>query len=255
MRSLCSLLPLMLAAAAGVGGQVPDLYTGEYHGDPPFLWQPGWRPLLNGKDLAGWRAADGRPHEWTTARAITWRRIFDPKRLTFQPAPGDRIVNGREGRTLDLMTTEEFGDCELYLEFMLAQGSNSGVYLAGQYELQIFDSFGHRGELMPGDNGGIYRLADNTGGTPPKVNASRPPGAWQQVHLWFQAARFQEGRKTANARFLRVLLNETLIHDNVEVAGPTGGRGNRPESPAGPLILQGDHGPVAYRNIYLRPLR
>ncbi len=254
MALMCS-SPMLLAflfMAAAAMAQVPDPYTTESHGDPPFLWQPGWRPLLNGQDLTGWRAADGKPHQWTTARAVTWKRIFDPKRLTFTPAPGDRMTNGREGRTLDMMTVEEFGDCELYFDFMLAQGSNSGVYLAGQYELQLFDSYGHQGELMPGDNGGIYRLPDNTGGTPPRVNASRPPGSWQSVHLWFQAARFENGRKTGNAKFLRVLLNEKLIHENVEVLGPTGSNGRRAESPTGPLILQGDHGPVAYRNIYIR---
>jgi hypothetical protein len=234
--------------------QVPDPYTTESHGDPPFLWQSGWQPLLNGRDLDGWKAVSGKPHEWTTTGAVRWRRIFDPKRLTFTPAPGDRIVNGKEGRTEDLMSAGQFGDCELYFEYMLAQGSNSGVYLAGQYELQLFDSYGHQGELMPGDNGGIYRLPDNTGGTPPRVNASRPPGSWQSVHLWFRAARFEGGKKTANAKFLRVLLNEDLIHENVEIGGPTGHNGRRSETPAGPLIFQGDHGPVAYRNIFIRPL-
>lgn len=254
MRSRRYLLPILLFASACLHAQVPDPYTREYHGDPPFLWQQGWRSLLNGKDLSGWRAATDKPHEWTTTAAVTWKRIFDPKRLTFIPAPGDRIINGREGRTQDLATEESFGDCELYLEYMLAQGSNSGVYLAGQYELQLFDSYGHQGELMPGDNGGVYRLPDNTGGTPPRVNASRPPGAWQSIHLWFRAARFENGKKTANAKFLRVLLNENLIHENVEVLGPTGSLGRRAEGPAGPIILQGDHGPVAYRNIYIRPL-
>lgn len=248
-------LAFLLCAAAAASAQVPDLYTGETHGDPPFLYQPGWRALLNGRNLGGWHVAgDKQPGEWVTTRAVTWKRIFDPKRLTFTPTPGDRIVNGREGRTLDLVSDEPFGDCELYLEFMLAQGSNSGVYLHGLYEIQLFDSFGFVGELMPGDNGAIYRLPDNTGGWPPRTNASRPPGAWQSLQVWFRAPRFEGGRKTANARFLRVLLNETLIHENVEVPGPTGSHGRRAETPAGPLQLQGDHGPVAFRNIYIRPL-
>ena len=247
---------LSLLLCVGVVGfaQAPDLYTGETHGDPPFLWQPGWRPLLNGRNMEGWHVAGEKPHEWVTTGAVTWKRIFDPRRLTFTAAPGDRIVNGKEGRTLDLYSNESFGDCELYLEFMLTKGSNSGVYMNGHYELQLFDSFGHIGELMPGDNGAIYRLSDNTGGWPPRSNASRPPGAWQSLQIWFRAPRFEGGRKVANARFLRVLLNETLVQEDVEVAGPTGSHQVLKELPAGPLLLQGDHGPVAFRNIYVRPL-
>jgi len=175
--------------------QVPDSYTGEMHGDPPFLSQPGWRPLLNGRDTAGWHGAGAAPHGWVTARAVNWRRIFDPKRLTFTAAPGDRLINGKEGRAADLATDEKFGDCELYLEFMLAQGSNSGVFLNGHYELQLFDSYGHIGTLMPGDNGAIYRLSDNAGGWPPRTNASRPPGAWQSLQVWFRAPRFDAAGK------------------------------------------------------------
>ena len=173
------ILVLMLVAGSAVFGQLPDIYTQEVHGDPPFLWQNGWRSLLNGHDLDGWHAVGESRHEWVTAKAVTWKRIFDPKRLTFTTAPGDRIVNGKEGRTLYLATNENLGDCELYLEFMLAQGSNSGVFLNGLYELQLFDSFGYSGGLQPGDNGAIYRLEDNTGGWPPRTNASRPPGTWQ----------------------------------------------------------------------------
>ena len=235
--------------------QVPDLYTTELHGDPPFLSQPGWRPLLNGKDLTGWHARGGKPHEWVSTRSVNFRRIFDPKRLTFSPEPGDRIVNGKNGSTLDLMTEEKFGDCELYLEFLLARGSNSGVLLHSNYEVQLFDSFGYAGQLTVGDNGGIYRLADGTGGSPPRVNASRPPGDWQSLQVWFRAPRFDaSGRKTANARFERVLLNEALVQENVELAAPTGTHFEPPEAARNPLLLQGDHGPVAFRNIYIRPL-
>jgi hypothetical protein len=247
-------LVFVIAVCAAAFGQLPDIYTGESHGDPPFLWQNGWQSLLNGRDLEGWRAIGDSQHEWVTAKAVTWKRIFDPKRLTFVAGPGDRIVNGKEGRTRYLATNENLGDCELYLEFMLAQGSNSGVFLNGQYELQLFDSFGYTGGLQPGDNGAIYRLEDNTGGWPPLTNASRPPGAWQSLQIWFRAPRFENGKKVANARFLRVLLNETLVQENIEVPAPTGHHGNLKEAPSGPLMLQGDHGPVAFRNIYVRPL-
>jgi hypothetical protein len=248
------LLGVFLWALAPACAQLPDLYTSETHGDPPFLWQSGWRPLLNGKDLSGWHSAGGKPQGWVTTRSVTWRRIFDPKRLTFTPAPGDRITNGREGRVADLISDDTFGDYELYLEFMLSSGSNSGVFFGGKYELQLFDSFGHAGALMPGDNGGIYPLWDHTGGWAPASNASRPPGMWQSLWVWFRAPRFEGAKKVANARFLRVLLNETLVQQDVEVAGTTGSHKDHTEASVGPIMLQGDHGPVAFRSIYIRPL-
>jgi hypothetical protein len=246
---------LLLGGALLATAQAPDLYTAELHGDPPFLSQPGWRPLLNGKDLSGWHGFGGKTHGWAAARAVNWRRIFDPKRLTFSAEPGGRIVNGKDGRAADLVSDEKFGDCELYLEFMLPRGSNSGVFLHGHYEVQLFDSFGYAGQLTVGDNGGIYRMADGTGGSPPRTNASRAPGEWQSLHVWFRAPRFEGGRKTAPAVFLRVLLNEVLVQEKVEMAGPSGDHSDPPEAAENPLMLQGNHGPVAFRNIYIRPLR
>ena len=94
------------------------------------------------------------------------------------------------------------------------------------------------------------------GGRPPLENASRPPGQWQSFHLWFQAPRIDaQGRKIASARFLRVLHNGVLVQENQEVYGPTHSAMPIPEAAENPLMLQGDHGPVAYRNIYVRPLR
>lgn len=252
-------LPLLLVAATlcGVPGfaQLPDLYTQEMHGDPPFLSQAGWRPLLNGKDLAGWRSADGKPHEWVATRSVNWKRIFNPKQLTYNPEPGDRIVNGKRGITSDLMSEEKFGDCELYLDFMLPRGSNSGVFLHSHYEVQLFDSYDYTGQLAVGDNGGIYRRLDGSGGSPPRVNSSRPPGQWQSLHIWFRGPKFDAGgKKISNATFLRVLLNEVLVQENVEMAGPTGRHFEIPEASQNPIMLQGDHGSVAFRNIYIRPL-
>ncbi|MGA2329306.1 MAG: DUF1080 domain-containing protein [Bryobacteraceae bacterium] len=234
---------------------LPDLYTSEAHGDPPFLSEKGWRPLLNGTDLTGWHAEKGASHEWFTARSVRWKRVFGPTRLAASPAPGDRIVNGAAGKTANLVTEEKFQDLELFLEFMLAKGSNSGVYLHGLYEVQIFDSYGYAGHLTVGDCGGIYGRNGSEGGSPPLRNAARPPGEWQSLHIWFRAPRFDSaGKKVANARFLRVLLNDVLVQDNFEVSAPTQSHVEIPEAAENPLMLQGDHGPVAYRNIYVRPL-
>jgi hypothetical protein len=248
------ILHLLFAAAFACTAQkLPDLYKDETHGDPPFLSEPGWRPLLNGADLSGWHSMDGSQHEWFTTKSVTWKRVFNPTHLTAKAAPGDRIVNGKDGKTANLVTAAKFGSFELYLEFMLARGSNSGVYLHGLYEIQIFDSQGYTGPLTLGDCGGVYQQDDGSGGSPPLVNACRPPGEWQSFHIWFQAPQFDaSGKKIANAKVLRVMLNDTHIQENVELPGPTLSHMSIPEAAANPIMLQGDHGPVAFRNIYIR---
>jgi hypothetical protein len=249
-------LAAILLVQWGFAQKLPDIYKDESHGDPPFLSQPGWRPLLNGADLTGWVSVDGSAHEWVTSRSVVWKRVFNPTHLVAKAAPGDRIVNGRDGKTANLVTTGKFGSFELYLEFMLARGSNSGVYLHGLYEIQIFDSQGYSGPLTVGDCGGVYQQDDGTGGSPPAVNASRSPGDWQSLHIWFEAPRFDAaGKKTANAKVLRVLLNDTHVQENVEVPGGTVSHMKIAEAPTNPIMLQGDHGPVAFRNIYIRDLQ
>ena len=90
----------------------------------------------------------------------------------------------------------------------------------------------------------------------PSVNASRRPGEWESFHIWFQAPLFDTaGNKLRNARFLRVEHNGVQIHGDYELPGSTRGRSPWEEKPGAPLLLQGDHGPVAFRNIYIRPLR
>ena len=248
---------LFLVAVSVSAQKLPDLYKDELHGDPPYLSQPGWKSLLNGHDTSGWHGDHHQPHEWFATRAVNWRRVFNPKLLDASSAPGDRLMNGKTGKTKDLLTDERFGDFELYLEFILARGSNSGVFLHGLYEVQIFDSFGYSGPLMVGDCGGIYARPDGHGGSPPLRNAARPAGEWQSFHIWFRAPRFDaSGKKIENARILRVLLNDTLVQREYELEGPTGSHNSElVEAPTNPLMLQGDHGPVAFRNMYIRPLQ
>jgi hypothetical protein len=231
-----------------------EFNDGDAHGDPPFLIEEGWRPLLNGTDLSGWR-----PNDWFTTKYVLWERLLGPTRLVGHPAPSGVILNGLTGHAANLVSESKFGDIELYLEFMLAKGSNSGVYLQGLYEVQIFDSFGSAEPMTSSDGGGIYhRWIDEkgVGGSAPSRNASRRPGEWQSYQIWFRAPRFDAaGRKIENARFLRVLFNGLSVQENVPVEGPTRAHLDIPEAALNPLMLQGDHGPVAFKNIYWRPLR
>jgi hypothetical protein len=254
-------LPLLLVGA--LLQQAPRysvIQDGDAHGDPPYLLEEGWEPLLNGTDLMGWRACDGAgKSEWYTTRFVRYERILGPTQLSGRPGPSGVMLNGPAGRTGNLCTERRLGDVELYLEFMIAKGSNSGVYLHGLYEIQIFDSWGSPDEMSSSDAGGIYhRWIDNrgAGGSAPRVNAAKRPGEWQSYQVWFRAARFDaSGRKTQPARLLRVLLNGQAVQSDVDVEGPTRASLEIPEASQNPLMLQGDHGPVAFRNIYVRPLR
>ena len=250
------LYSLLLAIAASAQG----LNDGEAHGDPPFLIEQGWKALLSGKDVSGWHAQEAdKKNEWFATTGVAWERLLGPTRLNGMRTPGDRILNGPTGRTVNLVSDEKFGDIELYLEFMLAKGSNSGVYLQGLYEVQIFDSWGSLEKMKTSDGGAIYhRWIDNkgVGGSAPAMNASRRPGEWQSYHIWFRAPRFDaSGKKVENAKFIRVLHNGLLVQENVECVGGTRAHMPLDEAPLNPIMLQGDHGPVAFRNIYVRPLR
>jgi hypothetical protein len=221
---------------------------------PAFVKSGGWRSLLDGSGLTGWSGENGKPHEWLATTSV---RAYG-KLLEARAGEGPIIVNGAKGRTANLVSDFKHGDVELYIEFMIPQGSNSGVYLQGLYEIQVFDSYG-KDKPTTGDGGAIYHRWINekpVGGSAPRVNAQRPPGEWQSFRAWFRAPRFDaSGKKTENAKFLRVLHNGVLVQENVEVDGPTRAHMNIPEAAMNPLMLQGDHGPVAYRNIYVRPVK
>lgn len=210
--------------------------------------------LFNGRDTTGWRPPTG---EWRAAQAVALDPA-DPKKFGVTPGQGV-LVNGLQGRTVNLLTAAEFGDVELQLEFCLPSKSNSGVYLMGRYEVQVYDSYGVAKDQYPGiECGGIYpRWVNNheLEGHSPRVNASKPPGQWQSFEVLFRAPRFDAaGKKTENARFVKVVHNGQVAHENVIVTGPTRAAQFEDERATGPLLLQGDHGPVAYRNLRVKPL-
>lgn len=212
--------------------------------------------------LAGAPAADKFESQFLPAKG--WQEVGsvaldkqDNTKLTSQPGSGIMLSAGH-GKAVDLYTKEKYGDIELHVEFTISAHSNSGVYFMGSYEVQVYDSFGVVKDKYPGiECGGIYPEWINNQvvhGHSPLVNASKAPGEWQSFDVTFRAPRFDKaGKKIANARFVKVVHNGKVIHENVEVLGPT--RGGKPEQAAGPLRLQGDHGPVAYRNLQIRPVK
>ena len=217
------------------------VFASRSFGEPVNLFAPG--------DLSECRAPLG---DWTMAGEVSVDPA-DGKRLVGSSGHGV-AVNGVKGKTEDLHTALEFGDVEVHVEFMVPKASNSGVYLMGRYEIQVMDSWGEE-HLKYSDCGGIYQRHDEVNdkgfeGHAPRVNASKKPGEWQTFDITFRAPRFDaDGKKTADAVFEKVLLNGVLIHENVSVSGPTRSGTYKDEKPLGPLMFQGDHGPVAYRNV------
>lgn len=157
----------------------------------------------------------------------------------------------------NLFTKTEHSDLFLSLDFMMPKGSNSGIYLQGRYEIQLFDSWN---VIVPHsvDCGSIYERWDESRpegkkgyeGHPPRTNACRAPNLWQHLEIEFRAPRFDAaGKKISPAQFVRVSLNGVTIHENVILSGPTRASAFNDEKATGPLMIQGDHGPVAFRNI------
>jgi 3-keto-disaccharide hydrolase len=211
--------------------------------------------LFNGRDLAGWRQPAGK---WeAVARAKL--DAADNKKFALVAGRGV-LVNGPEGKTSNLFTELEHGDVRAHLEFCVPKNSNSGVYFMGRYEVQILDSWGvEKDKLKFGDCGGLYASCSGEPkcyeGKAPPFNASKPPGEWQTFDVTFRAPRFDAtGKKLENAKFIKVVHNGRVLHENVEVTCPTCAAAFNDEKPLGPLMLQGDHGPVAYRNLWLQPL-
>ena len=133
----------------------------------------------------------------------------------------------------NIRTEKTFNDFKLHIEFRYPKESNSGVYLRGRYEIQIEDNIGM--EPMSLYLGGIYGFID------PWLNMAKAPGEWQSFDVELVG------------RMVTVIANGTTVIYKQEIPGVTGGALDSKEGEPGPLMMQGDHGPIEYRNIILTP--
>ncbi len=204
--------------------------------------EPGRPPsdaivLFDGKDLSHWQGSRGRPAGWTVEGGA----------MVIKPGAGA------------IRTRDEFGDCQLHLEFASPvpprdrdQGrGNSGVMFFGRYEIQVLDCFDNA-TYADGHAAAIY------GQYPPLVNASRPPGQWQTYDIIFTAPRFKADRSLESPAYVTMLHNGVLVHNHTAPIGAMAYRAvgkYAPHGPKGPILLQ-DHGnPVRFRNIWVRPIK
>lgn len=178
--------------------------------------------------------------------------------LNYSKGNGVAVNDFSRNDRMHLITLQEYGDVELEMDFMMANNSNAGVYLQGRYEVQLLDSW-KKNNPSSSDLGGIYmRWQPGRGtfeGTPPSMNVARAPGLWQHLFIRFKAAKYDpSGKKTEHARFDLVSINGIKVQQNVVVTVPTGSSIFNDEKPLGPLVIQGDHGPLALRNLKIKKL-
>jgi len=231
---------------------------GRLHFSIPPQWEGGNGALVvegevKGAGLAGSITyPDGKQYSWTAERAPVLKRnkppvwgkpirLFNGRNLTGWHAMGENqwqvkngiLVNPRSGS--NLATDAKFTDFKLHIEFRYPAGSNSGVYLRGRHEVQIEDSRGKEPSLV--GFGALY------GFIAPSEQAARAPGEWQTYDI------------TLVGRMLTVVANGKTIICNREIPGITGGALDSKEGQPGPFYLQGDHGPIEYRNIIVTPAK
>lgn len=199
--------------------------------------------------LSGFKILDGHKLPWTGVRSPSLKRekarvwgtpknLLDnnltrwviPENNMFRMIDGV-LVNEKAGG--NLITNEKFNDFKLSLEFRYPEGSNSGVYLRGRYEVQIEDSYGQEPSSM--SIGGLYGFIE------PSVNAARKAGEWQTMEI------------TLVGRHVTIVHNDIEIISNRIIPGITGGSLDSKEGNPGPIMLQGDHGPVEFRKIVITP--
>ncbi len=215
-----------------------------------------YKARMKGGRLDGTVVEGSRPpRAWSGVRAPVWPKTPPRKKpgkpvALFNGADITGWVGQRPGRALGWMVKDgalanedkanniysekKFLDFKLEVEFSVAAKSNSGIYLRGRHEIQVLDDFGQPTESHR--NGAVY------GFLTPKVNASKPAGEWQTLEATLVANR------------VTIVLNGTKIIDNEEIPGITGGALDSMEAEPGPIMLQGDHGPVRFRKVVVTPL-
>lgn len=173
--------------------------------------------------------------------------------VLFDGKSADNFEGGKveNGLLLPGITSKQkFGDCTLHLEFMLSympnargQGrSNSGCYIQGRHEVQILDSFGLEGKID--ECGAIYNVAK------PGVNMCFPPLAWQTYDIDYTAAKYEDDKKTANAK-MTVRHNGVVIHRDVEIPDATRAAPQKEGPGPGPIYIQDHSNPLRFRNIWV----
>ncbi|MEK6288993.1 MAG: DUF1080 domain-containing protein [Acidobacteriota bacterium] len=190
-------------------------------------WTAVRAPKLGRKSTPRW----GKPITLFNGRDLIGWRVRDPAK-----AATWRVVDGvleNTPRGTDIITEQKFTNFKLHVEFKLIDKSNSGVYLRGRYEIQVQEDFGKEPES--------HRCAGIYGFISPSSIPAKQPGEWQSFDITFIGRR------------VTVVFNDKTVIDNAEIPGITGGALDSNEGEPGPIMLQGDHTQIYYRNMVITP--
>jgi hypothetical protein len=251
-------LLVVVAAVVSVRSQQPKIGYDDTPMQPNGKWHihDGTRPqprIVTPGAAVGAAPADAVVLLGAGADASAWQMSADKSAVTWPMKDG--VLQSAKGM---IETKAQFTDFQLHVEFATpkdvkgdGQGrGNSGVFLLGQFEVQVLDSYNNK-TYPDGQASAMY------GQYPPLVNASRPPGEWQAYDIVFTAPRFT-GDKLEKPAIVTVFHNGIVVHHATAYQGPTEHKIIKPYVPAtatGPIRLQ-DHGnPVHFRNIWIRPLK
>ena len=233
---------------------------GKYSFSIPPQWDAGNRNLdfqfeVSGDQIKGTMVyTDGVTYNWTGVRAPklvrdkapVWGapvRLFNGINIKGWHADGDNQWNVQNGilvspkKGANLISDKTFTDFKIHVEFRYPKGSNSGVYLRGRYEVQIIDA--KNGDPEPINN----QFSSVYGFLPPNKLMAKNPGEWQSYDI------------TLTGRLVTIVANGKTVICNAEIPGITGGALDSKEGEPGPIKLQGDEGPIDYRNIVITPVK
>jgi len=186
--------------------------------------EEGWVSLCDGQDLTGWHLRHAGESGWSVVDGV--------------------LTNSKA--SIDIISDAPLEDQELHVEFRVPKGGNSGVYLQSRYEVQVADSQGQ--QPSPGSCGSVYSKITAS------KDACKAPGEWQSYDIQFLGARTDREGNMVRPAWIKVTLNgEDIVEGDID--GATGGEVDRNYGVPGGLMLQGDHGPIEYRNIRYRPLK
>ena len=256
-------LHMLVGQFVGIGGSARPISRVNFSdGKLNFSIPPQWEPedndlsvegMFEGDSLVGAMTfSNGKIHHWSAVRAPSLRspgepawgksiHLFSGTNLEGWHALGENQWKAEDGilrsakSGANLVTDKTFSDFKLHIEFRYPKGSNSGVYLRGRYEVQVIDSKGS--EPLKDLMGAVY------GFIAPSEMVAKDPGEWQTYDI------------TLIGRMVTIVANGKTIICNQEIPGITGGALDSNEGRPGPILLQGDHGAIDYRNIILTPAK
>jgi hypothetical protein len=200
--------------------------TNDDHGKQ-VSWSGRRAPALRREGSAHW----GKAIELFNGKDLDGWKPRPPLEKTGWAVRDGLLVNARPGT--DLVSTQTFNDFRVQAEFRYPKKSNSGIYLRGRYEVQIEDNYG--------EEPNVHGIAGVYGFLMPRVNVAKKPGEWQTLDI------------TIVGRVVTVVFNGETVIDRQTIPGITGGALDSDEGAPGPLMIQGDHGPIEFRKVTLTP--